>query len=117
MTNAYHIRWGSFTPDSEKTWDRRWGKIFLGKNQVEFAASVIYDDDVAAWTALLEEAVTRLKKQKARTAYYSSNFAEILARAFTNKHPQARAYYDKFIDLGFPAEDLAFILEAEGKEA
>lgn len=116
ITNAYHIRWGSFTPDSEKTWDRRWGKIFLGKNQVELAASVIYDDDVAAWTALLEEAVNRLKKQKARTAYYSSNFAELLARAFTNKHPQARAYYDKFIALGFPKEELAFILEAEGAE-
>ena len=116
LTNVYQISWGRYTPDREKTWDRRWGKHFIGGAQyMELAATVIYNDDDETWTKLLDEMVNSLKKKKG-SPYYSSNFAQILARAFINKHPKAQAYYDRFIAAGFPKEDLAFIFEGSSGE-
>ncbi|MDR2518952.1 MAG: hypothetical protein LBD13_06015 [Spirochaetaceae bacterium] len=113
--HAYNIEWGSnWTPDSKKTWDRRWAKHFVTGHTFDIAAAMLYNDDVETWTMMLDHVVDRIKKQTSSThPYYSTTFVNILGQAFTNKHPKAYEYYEKFIAAGFPKKDLAPIIELE----
>jgi hypothetical protein len=92
--------------DGQKPWDRRWAACFLKiKGGEYYAYRLIHDDDEQTWNELLSLVLTFIQKNK----HYGTYPVTILKKAFLNKHPQAKRYYDEFIKAGFPKEDMVNI--------
>jgi hypothetical protein len=104
-------------PDAAKRWDRRWARVFIDRGNWVAASSLIYDDDEDGWIALLDAAVEWVNDYidaaiRGTTLDYNRGVYvdELLVRAFSNKHLQAAACYQRLLDTGYPKSRLDRIL-------
>ena len=108
LCTVYGIKRG--INDKHKTWDRRWGERFTNYlvNVDDRIADMLYDDDEESWTKLLEHTVKKISRNK--NEYYFPGFVQTLKKAFKNKHPKIKYFYDEFIKAGIPKEYLSEII-------
>ena len=109
LCDVYNIKENVDIDDDHKTWDRRWGACFISHLAYYsyYIAAMLYDDDEETWTKVLEHAVKAISKGK---YYDTAGFAKTLEKAFKNKHPKAKHFYDEFLKAGFPKEHLSEII-------
>lgn len=82
-----------YVPDEIKIWDRRFGSLFKSKY-------FCYDDDVETWSGILHKYFEECDYMPKREDYGSTRsfnrdwgyFAELLAVAKENKHPDFNRY-------------------------
>ncbi|QQO09961.1 HEAT repeat domain-containing protein [Breznakiella homolactica] len=103
LNRVYGLDWDSRIPDDRKPWDPRWAGFFVARGDSYLAYRYIYNNDVKTWKQLLEICAKQIKDRPNRRENY---YADILSRAFANKHPEAMKYYEKFIKAGYAKEEL-----------
>ncbi|MDR2401309.1 MAG: hypothetical protein LBD73_06630 [Deferribacteraceae bacterium] len=97
LYDIYKVRFASHTPDEQKRWDRRWGKIIAEKQPQLY--ELIYDNDSGAWKLLFETIKKQILQNKNTRLYPQQS--GLLGWLFANKHPEAETYYKMLLKLGY----------------
>ncbi|SDE34744.1 hypothetical protein [Riemerella columbipharyngis] len=106
LKKAYQVN-RAIIDDSERTWDKRWGKFLFEKEKYN-CFPMLYNSDVETWTKFLasikiptfEGSGLTMRQFRQDCKWYG----EVLQAAYANNHPQKEFYYNEFIKHGFPKD-------------
>ncbi len=95
--------------DTQRTWDKRWGKLLCEKGAFYDCFPLLYNSDVETWEKLLSKIQIPIFSQDSGLTQRQFRqdcrwYAEVLQIAYKNNHPQKEFYYKKWLEQGFPKD-------------